>query len=58
MSLRAAGSRPQTYGHFYAAEADDKPEGLNVDKLYQIVKEQGTVAIAYLHPQLPLLPGL
>lgn len=36
------------------AEADDKPEGLNVDKLYQIVKEQGNV-FAYINYQfLPL----
>ena len=31
----------------FVAEADEKPEGLNVDKLYQIVKEQGIVPIIY-----------
>jgi hypothetical protein len=42
----------------FVEEADGKPEDLNVDKLYQIVKEQGTVAVAYFHYQLPQLPDL
>jgi len=38
-----------------AAEVDDKPEGLNVDKLYQIVKEQGTFVILSFRYQPPQL---
>lgn len=40
----------------FTAEADDRPEGVNVDKLYQIVKEQGTVVIADFNYKLsPLM---
>ena len=30
----------------FVAEAEDKPNSLNVERLYQIVREQGTVVIS------------
>lgn len=53
--MYVATRQPFAFQHLrahFAAETDDKPDGLNVDRLYHIVKEQGTVAIAYAHYQL------
>lgn len=55
MLLYLKSSRPDS--HVHVAEAGDKPEGLNVDKLYQIVKEQGTVVIASFNYQFSPLAG-
>lgn len=60
ISLRVCSYTPKAHisgltHALFVAEADEKPEGLNVDKLYQLVREQGTVVIAYFNYQfIPL----
>ena len=55
MSSRVEISHTKTHGRFFAAEVGEKPQDLDVDKLYKIVKEQGTTAIVYFRHQLPQL---